>query len=239
MSAGQPDGPRHIELNLAARRDELVALMMGASEFDHDHGAWLRDRYAEMIPIVLPDVLGCIETGDALAESSRTAIRSSAAAMSTADIPLAVALRGAVPGVRVFAAFILSHFPTLGPCDLAVVLGRAALISHELGACWVEVFAGGEAHVDGENLDLVGVPGDVESPALEMLALAAAGHSNEQIAGETDYSVQAVKWHLARTMRTWRVGNRASLVSVAFVRGVLTSRPAPGRPSRRRGLARR
>lgn len=206
--------------------------MMRSSSFDHEHGDWLRERYAEIVPVVLPDALRCIETGGALAEASRAAIRSSAAAMSSADVPLAVVLRGGVPAIRAFGAFMQCHVPTLGPADLAVALGRAALISHELGACWVEVFAGGEPAVDGDNLDLVAVPGDVESPALEMLALAATGHSNEQIATETDYSVQAVKWHLARVMRTWRVGNRAALVSVAFVRGVLTSRPPPGRGDR-------
>ena len=129
------------------------------------------------------------------------------------------------------------RFPLLGPRDLAVVLGRAALISHELGACWVEVFAGSESSTDGDSLDLIAVPGEVESPALEMLILAATGQSNEQIADATDYSVHAVKWHLARVMRSWRVGNRAALVSVAFARGVLTSRSSqPERPARRTGF---
>lgn len=68
------------------------------------------------------------------------------------------------------------------------------------------------------------VPGSVAGPVLEMIALVASGRSNEQIAGETDYSPQAVKWHLARLMRLWKVDNRASLVAVALVRGVLSAR---------------
>lgn len=233
MSADDRAAPRRLDLGLVSHHDEIFASMMRSSYFEHAHGPWLRDRYAEIVPVVLPDALRCIETGAALAESSRAAIRSSAAAVSSADVPLAVVLRGGVPAVRAFGGFMHGHLPALGPGDIAVALGRAALISHELAACWVEVFAADETTVDGENLDLVAVRGDVESPALEMLALAATGHSNEQIAIETDYSVQAVKWHLARVMRTWRVGNRAALVSVAFVRGVLTSRPPPERPRRR------
>lgn len=225
-----------LDLGLADNYDELFALMMRCSSFEQEHGAWLRERYAEIVPMVLPDALRCVETGDALAESSRVAIRSSAEAMRGTAIPLSVVLRGGVPAIRVFGTFMRGRFPLLGPRDLAVVLGRAALISHELGACWVEVFAGSESSTDGDSLDLIAVPGEVESPALEMLILAATGQSNEQIADATDYSVHAVKWHLARVMRSWRVGNRAALVSVAFVRGVLTSRSSqPERPARRTG----
>ncbi|MGX9899497.1 response regulator transcription factor [Arthrobacter sp. SA17] len=59
-----------------------------------------------------------------------------------------------------------------------------------------------------------------------MVALLAAGRSNEQIAEALDYSPQAVKWHLARIMRSWKVGNRAALVSVAFLRGALCAKRA-------------
>ncbi|WP_268871366.1 LuxR C-terminal-related transcriptional regulator [Cryobacterium roopkundense] len=43
-----------------------------------------------------------------------------------------------------------------------------------------------------------------------MLALVANGHSNGQIGEALGCSPQAVKWHLARVMREWKVCNRAS-----------------------------
>ncbi|XTR53361.1 LuxR C-terminal-related transcriptional regulator [Pseudarthrobacter sp. So.54] len=62
-----------------------------------------------------------------------------------------------------------------------------------------------------------------------MVLLAVQGQSNEKIAQETDYSPQAVKWHLGKLMRDWNVRNRTGLVTAALLRGVIRPRPSPGR----------
>jgi len=230
----QPSGaPTALAFGLSNHCDELFALMMSGATFDADdpHGCWLRDRYAEIVPMVLPDVLRSVETGIALTTASRQAIRQSAMRARQSDIPLTVVLRGAVPAMRAFGVFVQSWDHAFDARELAVVMGRASLIALELGACWAEAWLGDAPRpIDGDSLELVAVPGEVKSPALEMLALAASGRSNDQIAEETAYSPQAVKWHLARIMRAWRVSNRAALISVAFVRGVVVTRTA--RPAR-------
>jgi DNA-binding CsgD family transcriptional regulator len=224
---------RVLALGLSERLEELSAAMLAGSHFDSvgPHGAWLRERYREILPTVLPDALRAMETGSRLEPASLAVIRSSALAMWDANVPFSVVLRGGIPALRVFSAFIHASDTGLNPRDLTVLMGRAALIAGELGARWAESWADARAVADaraaitdGDSLDLVAVAGTVESPALDMLALVAAGQSNEQIADATDYSQQAVKWHLARLMRSWKVDNRAALVSVAMVRGVLISR---------------
>jgi DNA-binding CsgD family transcriptional regulator len=196
------------------------------------HGPWLRERYREILPVVLPDALDALETGHRISATSVEVIRRSAIAMSDTQVPLSVVLRGSIPALRVFSSFIHARETGLAPRDVTILMGRAALIAGELGACWAEAWAQartsgdpGDNLADGDSLDLVGVPGTAQSPGLEMLALVASGRSNDQIALATDYSPQAVKWHLARMMRQWKVDNRATLVAVALVRGVLVVRP--------------
>ncbi|WP_394769101.1 LuxR C-terminal-related transcriptional regulator [Lacisediminihabitans sp.] len=239
---------RVLALGLSERSDELSAAMLAGNHFGSAgaHGDWLKERYREILPPVLPDALRCMETGSRLEPASLAVIRSSALAMRDANVPLSVVLRGSIPALRVFSAFIHASETGLNARDLTVLMGRAALIAGELGACWAESWADSRgiadaraAVTDGDSLDLVPVAGTVESPALEMLALVAAGQSNEQIAEATDYSQQAVKWHLARVMRSWKVDNRAALVSVALVRGVLIprrTRPGAQEPLETDGL---
>lgn len=226
-----------LRLGLSKSVDELGDAMLANDTFDltDPHGRWLQERYRDIVPTVLPDALHCMETGDMLSGASRAAIRASAVAMRGTDVPLAVMLRGGVPAVRTLSAFVQNNEIELTPREITVLMGRAALIAHELGACWVEAWtapgrrnnaATSTRSAQGEGLDLVAVPGTLESPGLEMLALAASGHSNERIAEATSYSPQAVKWHLARIMRSWKVGNRTALVAVAVVKGVLTVRTA-------------
>lgn len=232
-SAVSQQNKRIVDLRLADRMDELTSAMLGSDRFDAmgPHGEWLRDRYKELLPAVLPNTLWCMETGSKPDPSSLAAIRASAQAMRNSTVPLSMMLRGGVPALRVFSAFMHGRETGLSARDLTVLMGRAALIAGELGACWVEAWADArrastavDATTDGDSLDLVAVPGTVEQPALDMLALVAAGRSNEEIADATDYSVPAVKWHLARVMRTWKVDTRAALVSVALLRGVLVAR---------------
>jgi DNA-binding CsgD family transcriptional regulator len=224
---------RVLELRLADRVDELSAAMLVPERFRAigEHGPWLLERYREILPTVLPDAIHSMETGARITPQSLAVIRGSAAAMRDSGVPLSVVLRGSIPALRVFGAFIQARETGLSPHDLTVLMGRAALIAGELGASWAEAWADARGSdsvrhrdAEGESLDFVAVPGTVGTPVLEMLALVASGRSNEQIAAATDYSPQAVKWHLARLMRQWKVENRASLVAVALVRGVLTAR---------------
>jgi len=239
-SGGQPVAPRIVlTLGLTDQAELLSAALLSRSSFDgaDAHATWLRDRYAEIVPSVLPEILRCLERGDPLDPRVFDAIQASARAPDDGDIPLTVVLRGGVPALRVFSAFLATWDRAPTGRELVILTGRAALVICELGACWTETWTefhdrrddGGTA-ADVDPHDLVPVPGHVESPELEMLALVASGHSTEQIGEALAYSPQAVKWHLARVMRTWNVNNRAALVSVAFLRGVLTVRRT--RPAR-------
>lgn len=222
---------------LLAQADMLIEAMLDVRAFGpvSPHSLYLRARYAELLPVVMPDVLWCIETGESLSPRTLAALRASARAMRLADVPLRVMLRGGAPSLRVFYKYARSWNHGLSHEELTILMERAAGISAEMTAHWVEFWFDAIKHPnrggpqpDGDNLDVIlePVPGILESPGLDMLALVAAGHSNDQIAEVLDYSPQAVKWHLARVMRAWKVGNRAALVSVAFLRGVLCAKRA-------------
>lgn len=229
--------------------EPLMSALLGTEPFDLDtgEGRWLRLRYLEIVPVVLPEALSSLESGMPLSPRARAVIAHSAVAARESGIPLAVVLRGGVPALRVFGEQVLGHPQILARPDLVRMMKRAALIAGELGACWAESWvqargvvvssaAGPDSLlVDGAQLDLVATTADdsIREPSLEMVAMAASGASTEEIARATAYSPQAVKWHLAQVMRAWNVNNRASLVSVAFLRGVLTWRRPPGVRSRR------
>ncbi|MBF4607622.1 helix-turn-helix transcriptional regulator [Curtobacterium sp. VKM Ac-1393] len=212
----------------------LTPPLHGIRPDGHD---WLRRRYAEIVPLVLPAALRAVERGEPVDGDCLAQLR--AVAVASAEDPRAdvsVVLRGALPAIRVFA--LVMHTATR---DRAVTLehagrtmlamSRAALVAHELGSCWAEAWAqqrrsAGDtaaATTTGE-IDLVAhVPG-LDETEEQMLALAAQGLSNDQIAKETAYSRQAVAWHLGRLMRSWCAPNRTALVSVGFVRGWIRSR---------------
>lgn len=222
---------------LLAHADILIEAMLDVRAFGpvSPHSLYLRARYAELLPVVMSDVLRCIETGGSLSPHTLAALRASARAMRLADVPLRLMLRGGAPSLRVFYAYARSWKHELSHRELTLLMERAARLSAEMTAYWVEFWFEAIQHphpdgprADGDNLDdiLESVPGILESPGLDMLALVAAGHSNEQIAEALDYSPHAVKWHLARVMRSWKVGNRAALVSVAFLRGALCPKRA-------------
>ena len=233
MSAAPPSRKIVLGIDLQTRVAALTAAMLAPAHFETStaHGEWLLERYREIVPTVLPQALHSMETGERIGAESLEAIRRSASAMRDSGVPLSVVLRGSTPALRVFGAFMQARESRLSPQDLTVLMGRAALIAGELGACWAEAWADARGAssaqpsvTDGESLSIAAVPGTVASPALEMLALVASGLSTEQIAEATDYSPQAVKWHLARLMRQWKVDTRTSLVTVALARGVLTAR---------------
>jgi DNA-binding CsgD family transcriptional regulator len=236
-SIAPPTGKRVLAVGLSERVEELCAELLAPERFRTigEHGPWLLERYREIVPTVLPDALRSMETGDRIDPASLETIRRSARAMRGCGVPLSVVLRGSIPALLVFGAVIHARDTGLSARDITVLMGRAALIAGELGACWAESWAdargaaplgsgGRGGSDDGVSLAFVPVTGAGDGPVLEMLALVAAGQSNEQIAEAMDYSTQAVKWHLARLMRQWKVDNRAALVAVALVRGVLTTR---------------
>lgn len=251
MRPGQPLG-----LRLDARHDEFRELLLDCSL--EDVGAagrsWLRDRYAEIVPIVLAPALAAVEHGRPVSPSCLDELRAVARRSATCpDVDLAVVLRGALPALRIFS--LVMHSASGGQAGaLVLAMARAAQVAHELGTCWAEEWARHRVprattaeNAGGANgsppspaapapdvaLDLVADAPDLDDVERQMLTLTAYGLSNAEIARETAYSRQAVAWHLARLMRTWRAPNRTALVSVAFVKGVIRSRIV--RRDRRRG----
>jgi len=230
-STAQPVGVT-LQISLSQNADDLIRAVTAPGLFGAvgaAHAGWLRARYLEIVPIVLPDALHCIETGDRLSAASRACVGASARALRGTDVSLTVALRGGVPAMRAFSAVVESLDLRLSAREMTVVMGRAALIAQELAAYWVECWreSDGGNDVDGSSLHIEAhgqeTDGDEADPAIEMVALAAAGQSTEQIAVATAYSTQAVKWHLGRLMKKWKVGNRSSLVAVGILRGALSN----------------
>lgn len=240
----EPNSPARsvIAADLLCHSDALARalvtpeLFTGSAEYD---GPWLRERYLEIVPVILPDALNSIVTGERLSTAALERVGASAAGLRQADIPFTAAVRGGVPALRAFAAFVQTLDLQLSFGDTVLLMGRAALIAQELGACWVEVWRASaprslddgstfEVDPDGRTADL-----DPSGSELEMIALTAAGHSTEEIATATRYSSHAVKWHLSRVMRAWKVGNRPAMIASAFVRGVLVARRRPPRPPHR------
>jgi DNA-binding CsgD family transcriptional regulator len=244
MRPGQPLG-----LRLDARHDEFSDLLLDCSL--EDVGAtgrsWLRDRYAEIVPIVLGPALAAVEHGRPVSASCLDELRAVARRSAACpDVDLAVVLRGALPALRIFS--LVMHSASGGQAGaLVLAMARASQVAHELGTCWAEEWArhrprlvaappgagpGGAGDTrpplaaPGPDvvLDLVADAPDLDDVERQMLTLTAYGLSNAEIARETAYSRQAVAWHLARLMRTWSAPNRTALVSVAFVRGVIRSR---------------
>ncbi|MFJ4222204.1 LuxR C-terminal-related transcriptional regulator [Curtobacterium luteum] len=237
-------------LSLDERCAEFEALLLepplhGIHRQGHD---WLRERYVEIVPIVLPAALRAVERGEPVDPGSLDRLRRVAAARAEDPrVDLSVVLRGALPAIRVFA--LVMHTATrdhVGTVDRAartmLAMSRASLVAHELGSCWAEAWSQERgraasttpAAVDAGEIDLVARAPGLDESEERMLALAAQGLSNDQIASETSYSRQAVAWHLGRLMRTWRAPNRTALVSVAFVKGWIRAR-AHG-PGGSRGL---
>jgi hypothetical protein len=225
-------------VDLSEHATELMRIVLSAEMFDlaaggerAEHARWLLERYREIVPVVLPDALRSIGTGEPLARESLECIRASAASVRHTHVPVSVALRGAIPALRAFGAFFQSIGSSLSLAAATVIMSRAGLVAQELGACWMEVWNAPESDRDAERSTLAVVAAgsaDADDPALGMVALVAAGQSTEQIAAATAYSPQAVKWHLGRLMRRWNAANRPALVSVAFRRGLLiTHRRAP------------
>lgn len=246
---GEEAEPTTLSVDLREHADEVVALMMRPEAFAAlGAGApWLRERYAELAPALVPDALDCVGTGRHLSRASLDLIRDSALGARGSDVPLAIVLRGAVPALRAVATFARSS-PRVPLSDVAVLVGRSALVAQELGACWAGHWADGvgtggtgrrggsaggaarpgaevavvvsPAPADADDADAAR-PVEPDEQEVRMIALAADGRSTDQIAAELAYSPQAVKWHLGRLMRAWRVQNRCALVAAAFVRGVL------------------
>ncbi|KZC94570.1 helix-turn-helix transcriptional regulator [Clavibacter tessellarius] len=238
LRPGQPLG-----LGLDARVDEFLELLLSCPLEDvHPAGRdWLRMRYAEVVPLVLPYALASVEHGRPLPPACLDALREDAGRNATrTDVELSVALRAALPALRVFA-LVMHAAAAERRGVLIVAMARASHVAHELCTCWVESWMGHRSRVaaasravvadppradEDVELDLVARAPDLDHVQERMLALTAHGMSNDEIARATSYSRQAVAWHLGRLMRTWNAPNRTALVSVAFVRGVIRTRRA-------------
>lgn len=236
-------------LALDERCEEFQELLLapplhGIRPAGHD---WLRQRYEQIVPLVLPAALRAVEHGEPVDAGCLARLRAVAAASAEDPrVDVSVVLRGALPAIRVFAVVMHSVVRDGGvTVDHAgrTMLGmsRASLVAHELGSCWAEAWAHERRRASAPvasaaeetslapeittgEIDLVAqVPG-LDETEETMLALAARGLSNDEIARETSYSRQAVAWHLGRLMRSWRAPNRTAMVSVAFVKGWIRSR---------------
>lgn len=254
--------PEHLGLGLPDRVDDFARLLQDPSFSDvrDDGQAWLQRCYEQIVPLVLPAALHAVESGQPLpAECLRTLRAVAAGSASDTDVQLSVILRGALPALRVFAAFMHETAPA-DPRQTVLAMARATRVAHELGSCWVEAWSDARAvkghlpappasapapalrasassspatsvtALDGGSIELVAADPDLSDAEARMLTLAAYGHSNDHIARATSYSRQAVGWHLSRIMRAWKTPNRTALVALAFVKGVLVARSAPRAP---------
>jgi DNA-binding CsgD family transcriptional regulator len=244
VSGGENGGRARLEIGLVARSDEIERALIEQTFKDvHSDGRdWLRARYAELVPLVLRDALRSVETGDALPDECLVRLRTAAAELHDDSAPVGVMLRGSLPALRVFSSIMHDAGHVTDPAHMRTVvtaMGRAALVAHELGVCWIEgrndsvlvskQASGGRVdRADGTlaPLELVATSPDLDEAEERMLVLAALGHSNDVIATATSYSRQAVGWHLSRIMRAWKAPNRTALVALAFVKGVLVPRRA-------------
>jgi DNA-binding CsgD family transcriptional regulator len=255
VSGGENGGRARLEIGLVARSDEIERALIEQTFKDvHSDGRdWLRARYAELVPLVLRDALRSVETGEALPDECLVRLRAAAAELQDESAPVGVMLRGSLPALRVFSSIMHDSGHVTDPAHMRTVvtaMGRAALVAHELGVCWIEgrndstlvssssssAASGGRADGTLTSLELVATSPDLDDAEERMLVLAALGHSNEVIATATSYSRQAVGWHLSRIMRVWKAPNRTALVALAFVKGVLVPRRAqralPSLPNR-------
>lgn len=204
--------------------------------------AWLRERYAEIVPVVLPAALRAVEHGTSIDPEALAQLRRIAGECPPppARDP-SVILRGGAPALTVFALVV----QTAARQDVqlaALAMGRAALVVMELASSWAEtwwrrstadadarsVTAGPVASAEELVLVATGAAGasGLDGSDEQILVLAAQGLSTAKISRRTAYSTQAVAWRLGRLMRTWNAPNRTALVAFAVAEGWLAARPA-------------
>jgi len=142
-----PAAPEHLGLGLPDRVDDFARLLQNPSFSDvrDDGQAWLQHCYAEIVPLVLPAALHAVESGEPLPAECLRALRAVAAgSASDTDVQLSVILRGALPALRVFAAFMHETAPA-DPRQTVLAMARATRVAHELGSCWVEAWSDARA----------------------------------------------------------------------------------------------
>ena len=96
MSTVPPLLKKVLVFGLVDRLEELSAEMLAPERFRSlgVHGSWLLERYREILPTILPDVLCSLEGGASIDSVSFEVIRQSASAMRGSEVPLSVVLRG-------------------------------------------------------------------------------------------------------------------------------------------------
>ena len=119
--------------------------------------------------------------------------------------------------------------PRLRGCDLAERLGRPpeTLFICSVGRCAVAAYD--PRMVDPATADGTGRLELLSAREAQVLELASAGLTNEQVAQRLDVTVHAVKFHLASIYRKLGVANRTE-AAVAYLRnGPGTAPTAEGR----------
>ncbi|MBK0332908.1 hypothetical protein I8D64_16010 [Brachybacterium sp. MASK1Z-5] len=222
------------------RVDEFARLLREAPLDDIGAGGreWLRCRYEEIVPLVLPAALRSVEHGVPVDPEALAALRR-AAARSAQDpgCEVGVVLRGALPALRVFS-LVVGSVSSAEDQTALLAMSRASFVAHELGACWAEAWWARRAvhaaapeildYSTADEVELVCGSSELDESDEKILSLAARGLSTERISQVTAYSRQAVAWHLGRLMKACRTPNRTALVAFAFAKGWLRHRPAPG-----------
>lgn len=133
---------RPLGLGIDERAEEFTRLLLDAPHDDVQGTGreWLRRRYEEIVPLVLPSALTSVEHGEPLDPACIEALR--AVAVESADEgrgDVSVVLRGARPALRVFAVVVQTV--SLDQVDRAVLaMSRASLVAQELGSCWAEAW---------------------------------------------------------------------------------------------------
>lgn len=235
---------RALGLNLEERAVDLGRRLLDPplAPLDGADRTWMHERYRDVVPVVLGPALHAVETGCPIPQDRLDQLR--AVAATTAGEPrsphLATALHGFGPALQVFLGEL--HELRATPDQMLLGTSRAIRVAHELGTCWLAAWSAGRsrpapvAHpavVAGEPVELVVDDEELEQPDKHMLALAARGLSNEEIAEETSYSRQTVNRRLTRLMKQWDAPNRTALVAVALLRGAMGARTR--QPTRRDG----
>ncbi|HXV92387.1 MAG TPA: LuxR C-terminal-related transcriptional regulator [Pseudonocardia sp.] len=214
---------------LIERQQEFgdVLLMSVAKGTPRRYRPWLVEDYAApYMRTYLPIALQCMRHGTPPDPAVLQPIRESSAVHARNGVPLLVLLSMVRAAIGAFAGYVVKQ---AGPRRLPaaiVVLGRVAVVSHDLAHAAVDGYTG-----DSSNAASPRRPQVTLGPTpMRILRLAALGHSTKEIARALHYSEQAVTYHLGQMMKQFGVPNRTALIARAVQQGAIEL-PDPASPA--------
>lgn len=131
---------RYLGLNLDSRVREFELLLGNPPLDDIEPGSrdWLKARYAEIVPVVLPSALRAVERGGPISGECLTQLRAVAArAANEPGARFSTVLRGSYPALTVFSGVTL-ELSRSNPTQIVLAMTRATWVAHELSSCWAE-----------------------------------------------------------------------------------------------------